>query len=360
MMSSKLDQKFHFVVTIGTLFKGIEWFIYLVFCIIAGTFMKDVLDQFHTKATFMGQSLEPITKLPTIVFCVNSKLSWNSMSSKGQVKVKYYTDVTNQVLKEYESMDFQETNETIFLQQYSGKCVQVKSEIKSIVKRGTNHNIRISFMNIKPMPKSVTAYFTSKENSYGVFNNEWYDGQVFEQTIQLGHRVKVNLKPVEYTYLNDDNQCSDLTFLDQWKLHLKNANFSECFQKCTKSPFLVSDDLSFCGWDSKSDSCPSKLIMKKYKEIRSEIGYQRPCNILEYMGQKTYDALRFEKKDGFEIRYQFTPPEMTLHFTERLVFDTIGMVGSIGGTLGMCIGFSFSGITSTVLEFIQSRINTKV
>ena len=55
--------------------------------------------------------------------------------------------------------------------------------------------------------------------------------------------------------------------------------------------------------------------------------------------------------------YNFAQPEKIIEYKERLVFDVPGMVGSVGGTLGMCIGFSFSGITSIVFEFIRAKIN---
>ena len=51
---------------------SLEWSIYFGFCILAFLFVKDVLNQFHAKETFMGQSLKPISKLPTIAFCLNT------------------------------------------------------------------------------------------------------------------------------------------------------------------------------------------------------------------------------------------------------------------------------------------------
>ena len=65
------------------------------------------------------------------------------------------------------------------------------------------------------------------------------------------------------------------------------------------------------------------------------IGSTRPCQFLEYSGQKTYDRYQQSYKI-FKIEYLFAPPEMTHFYKERLVFDIIGMVGSVGGTLGMC------------------------
>ena len=61
---------------------------------------------------------------------------------------------------------------------------------------------------------SIDVYYTSEENSYGIFKKEWFDGKVFERNIKPGHQVKVYLEPREYMYLNHDDQCSPKTFLD--------------------------------------------------------------------------------------------------------------------------------------------------
>ena len=36
-----------------------------------------------------------------------------------------------------------------------------------------------------------------------------------------------------------------------------------------------------------------------------------------------------------------------------LINDFVKMLGSIGGTLGMCIGFSFLGVTTILLQFLE-------
>ena len=54
-------------------FKVLEWTVYFGFCILAAFFMKDVINQYQAKETYLGQSLKPITNLPTIVFCVDHK-----------------------------------------------------------------------------------------------------------------------------------------------------------------------------------------------------------------------------------------------------------------------------------------------
>ena len=58
------------------------------------------------------------------------------------------------------------------------------------------------------------------------------------------------------------------------------------------------------------------------------------------------------------MKVQFVSLGITFHCTEWYVFDAVGFVGLVGGTLGMCICFSFIGLTSTVLDFIKSRMKS--
>jgi len=43
--------------------------------------------------------------------------------------------------------------------------------------------------------------------------------------------------------------------------------------------------------------------------------------------------------------------------TEYLLYDGISTLGNVGGTLGLFVGFSFTGSISFILNFIISRIN---
>ena len=61
---------------IEIIFKGIKLMFFLVLFALAGIFTKDVIQQFQAKDTFIGQSLKNITKLPTIVVCLETEYIW--------------------------------------------------------------------------------------------------------------------------------------------------------------------------------------------------------------------------------------------------------------------------------------------
>ena len=75
---------------LDVLFKGIEWLLHIGFSIIAIVFMKNVFEQYKAKDTFMGQSLEDISKLPTIVLCLETEYAWDYTS--GLLVIQYGID----------------------------------------------------------------------------------------------------------------------------------------------------------------------------------------------------------------------------------------------------------------------------
>ena len=129
-------------------------------------------------------------------------------------------------------------------------------------------------------------------------------------------------------------------------------------KKCSHHANFVTKNISLCGWGEANAywrQCGEKVIDDNYKDFKTTVGFKRPCQILEYSGQLNFDKPRADK-DTIFLKFQFSPPVMTVFYQERLVFDTVGMLGSIGGTLGMCIGFSFSGWNLT-FEFFQIHWN---
>ena len=71
-----------------------------------------------------------------------------------------------------------------------------------------------------------------------------------------------------------------------------------------------------------------------------------------------YSGLSHEGKSSFSeaiVKYKFALPlkAKALHH-EYFIIDSIELIGSVGGTLGMFIGFSFSNLIISVIHYIQS------
>ena len=225
-----------------------------------------------------------------------------------------------------------------------------------IIKPGAGRRIYIKFVNER-LPDDVAVYFTSDRSSFGVFDQEWFDGEPHKEIVYPGSKATVILKQVEFTYLKDYEECSLESFLEQWRPYLARTYSSSCVEKCTSWTFLRSKELPLCAWNISNEirECNREAIKTSYKKFK--IIAKRPCHILEYTGKKIADGSK--EKTLIKLGYNFAQPGHAIEHKEQLVYDMADMVGSIGGTLGMCIGFSFTGITSAILGFIRDRMKTK-
>ena len=261
-------------------------------------------------------------------------------------------------LEERKSYHFERENETVMMEQVSSNCFKVNATLGTKFKNNLSRHLVVSLTDIeeKYFPESVTAYFTSEDNVYGIFNQEWLDGQAFDQSVKLGHRVDVILKPQECKYLDNDLQCSHETFFEQWMKYFESANHTNCLKNCAPYSFLVSDDISICPWEDFDDTLQRQCVWLAFYETyeNAKSTFKRPCHILEYQGKETY--AKKDQEYQFRLTYKFAPPEMTIEHQEHLLFDVFGLIGNVGGTLGMCIGFSFIGMGSSILDFIKNWV----
>ena len=82
------------------------------------------------------------------------------------------------------------------------------------------------------------------------------------------------------------------------------------------------------------------------------------CSILEYSGKIDYWDPKSDSETPnttFAITIRFAHPATLKVFEEYLIYDIIGLVGSVGGTLGMFIGFSFIDIVSRVFSLLRQK-----
>ena len=73
----------------------------------------------------------------------------------------------------------------------------------------------------------------------------------------------------------------------------------------------------------------------------------------EWIGN--WNPVQSEVSQDIWFYYSLSKNE-TIVFEEYLIYDFVSIIGSIGGTLGLFIGFSFSKLVSIMLHQIQKYI----
>ena len=75
---------------------------------------------------------------------------------------------------------------------------------------------------------------------------------------------------------------------------------------------------------------------------------EKPCKIITYTGSVVEYSYYNSTTD--EASFWFEAGPIKTVGKELLVYDTNDMIGSIGGSLGLYLGFSFFGIVSTIID----------
>ena len=297
MNNKRLCRKTIWTRRINVIFNSIDWILFLGFSILAAHFMIGVIDQYQEKTTSFSQSLEPITKMPTIVMCIEGDQITNY---KREVKLDYYAEaryvLKRENIKEQRRYVLTDArNETFQVLQVMDKCIMMESNLTLPYKSGTRKIVLKFHKNMT----AVHFYFTSQENSLGSVFRQWWDGQVLDIVVNAGRMATVSIQPSEKRYLNFDNQCSYTSHLRKWMPTIPTFNFTKCPNKCSPTTFF-SHLLPLCGWkeqmEPRVNTCARNTLRWYLRKFTADIGYKRPCNILEYQGYKTYEEKKANNK----------------------------------------------------------------
>ena len=86
----------------------------------------------------------------------------------------------------------------------------------------------------------------------------------------------------------------------------------------------------------------------------------KTCVTTKYLGEimkeRDNSQLILEWGDrNARIYYKFRLPQNAKVYEEYLITDTITLIGSVGGTLGLFIGFSISNVVSYIMDFFKNK-----
>ena len=207
-----------------------------------------------------------------------------------------------------------------------------------------------------------TVYFTSEKNSYGVVLNQWMDGKVMPIDIQKSTFKRVALKQEKYSFLKMKG-CREESFYECFTSEISKANFNQCSKKCLpiSLPSYEKFNIPMCE-TIEERNCAMEVMENLYDTIVQSENSKcllKSCSIDNYSGdvsytrRHTYDNNTIIPENGFTLSYEFSVPEKVTVYNEYLIYDNKRVIGSVGGTLGMFIGFSFSNFLSFFLKSIS-------
>ena len=177
------------------------------------------------------------------------------------------------------------------------------------------------------------------------------NGKAMRIRIDKGMAKDISLKAKKHRYLETYNKCSKESYYECLSRKIMAATLEDSAKNCTSVslPFLP-----ICKNGKIDDNISAWKFHNNLKNVTKDCNncLTKLCTTLEYSGEETYNEKLRVNNITVAFGYLFSSNSTTV-YEEYLIYDVISMIGSVGGTLGMCIGFSFTGLISHLMNFTQ-------
>ena len=333
------------------IFQAIDWLMYFVLLCIALYFIvkSEVLDTFSQKWTdFHNHEDDHSNKTqPSLMACIKQD---NFMSlHPHNFTIQYEVlDEINSIEKEILADLVVEKMDYISMRH----CMTIILTPKFPITDSMNHILTFEFNSSMPKHEipNVVIYLTSEYNMELL--GTYFDGEPLIYKMSPNTYLKTEIKEKQIRYLQN-GECRRVSFLEHLATHIKKSDMESCPRKCipyyTKTGFKEIDNLIM-----DIPVCQTEIDMRCSIEWFYSLAKdaQKPCIKKEYSGRSHTSVTADDRTIKFS--YSFSLPRTIIVYDEYLILDTIAMIGSIGGTLGLFIGFSFSNAFSYILSIVKS------
>ena len=223
---------------------------------------------------------------------------------------------------------------------------------------------------------------TSQENSYGFIVEKWFDGKVELVDGQSDIFDVLIVNVIEYQYLK--SACSQDSYYqilaDRFELFDTNAFLEQHFKlMCkTKNQYGGNYINTTCSpvslpFRNKIPICSQDIEKWCYQRVLDRLMLDqtelstRTCKVKEFktkpipISKNTVDGnlvvwIRFERaeEEVANAREWLTTTTFKTVKREQYVISTFSLIGNIGGTLGMFVGFSLLSTSEGIMNVIET------
>ena len=352
-------------ITPEIIFKVLEYIILFLLTTTSIFLSWEAFAKYQSKDTNLKRRHQEVRKHPTLTICFNPTFNdaiygqdfhFNIYDNKE----KLFEDIEHNtnVLQEGTNSE-QEVDLIAIFSSYYGRCFKIKQR-KQIISKSFTTSITIKFkdsLSNSEIP-SAEVYFTSETNSIGIGRAYWYEGEELMIFGPVNRRKAIQISEREFNYLEETQGCSNQeSWYECYAKLAEGMSFTNCPSKCLAHSIRNngSEKMAFCKLNSEEWSCSNNFLRNLRKNVIENGTCPRSCVITNYKGKITHD-FAFDHKNTIAISYYFAPPFISIIYEEYLLFDFLGLISSVGGTLGMFIGFSFIAIISLLFSYLLTLI----
>ena len=333
-------------------FKIIEWILFIGFIIASGWFSHGVLKQFFSRKTSFSQYKEKVTDFPVVcilIVCPEFKINTLEIKYKASGMTQYQNleigenHLLNNKYNKTEILIFECINKNIHQYFRIIHKTPIIEKNMQTVEIQVEYNVENGTISSKCYDHTVRFYITSQTNSLGFDFWKWKDGKPLLMAVDKNTFMKYLIQPKRMKYLEETSECQPEPYYECIASQLDEMEFNKCSNKCIpkaisylgrnySTPFCEDDPDNECAWK----------IVQKINSQKIASNCKKSCSNLEYSGQIALNRPSFSKKGEnwtqYYFKYVLNNQEFeSMVYEEYFIYDTIGMIGAVGGTLGISI-----------------------
>ena len=336
-------------------------------------YAREIVQKFSNKRTTFAEYGEPVSELPTILsfieyvdfnttFKYGKDFNWTFQSEVSWKKGFKGTNLTlgmNEVdsgLKLHMS-DLLTEEKAVSLSLFHNFKL---TPIGIPTRKQLNNVLRCSFESTsgyEGVKFKIGMVLTSDNNTYCNTGVYYLDGAASRQFIVPGESSFVLITPEKFVYHQEIEKCRDKPFNHSLAKRMAQYIFQNCTKPCISNGWYCKfgtplDTLPFCQSNSQLE-CFNKSKRAAAKDLGRE-NLLKPCTILQYksVGDTWYNP----KQNEAIFKMIFSKPARVMVKEEYLIYDMLTMIGAVGGTLGLFIGFSFHDLLQGIWSSCTSKL----
>ena len=209
----------------------------------------------------------------------------------------------------------------------------------------------------------VNLYFTTDYDYLGVASGIWQNLTPLRVDVDftLGNII-IDIKESKFDYVYCDKDSPYKSFQDCFTKKFRYINFKKC-KRCSNifnRAYEVYLNDSFLGPDCtpEEEACVINKEFSEWLKIPDECPLQ--CNRTQYTATLTESANLDITDSGVKSAdFVILSGSNTKTINQEYwVYDTVGLIGAIGGSLGLFIGFSFFDCICVFIDLLSVKLTT--
>ena len=179
-----------------------------------------------------------------------------------------------------------------------------------------------------------------------------------QEFVSNNRYIAINYMEESTEFVKD---CSETPFFKCWAEQIAKTRVFNCSKICVPLVFHsimenIDHDIPKC-LDNPEEYCMIGLDgYKKYTMLKSTC-LKQCLNKASRLDISEIKAKPLYTQGQVQLDIYFTVAPEKIRNKEYLIYDGVGMFGSIGGSLGLFVGFSIFDSLCPILEFLLKKLN---